>query len=139
MSTAPVSDHRKPSKTRVLIVDDSREIVFLLGRLLNKRGLDVETATDVSGAIDCALRYKPEVIVSDFGLPSQAQGLALAQRLKSEPSIAGSRLIAVTGNSREEDHQNALAFGFERVLMKPINLDELAAVIECNEEAEALA
>ena len=56
-------------------------------------------------------------------------GYEVAQRLRNEPWAVGSHLIALTGLGQEADRQSALVAGFDRHLVKPVDTDQLLALI----------
>jgi CheY-like chemotaxis protein len=56
-------------------------------------------------------------------------GYEVARRLREEPSLERVRLIAVTGYGREDDRRRSLDAGFEHHLTKPVEYDELGALV----------
>jgi CheY-like chemotaxis protein len=56
-------------------------------------------------------------------------GNELARRLRAQPETAGSVLIAVTGYGQEQDRRRALESGFDHHLVKPVDMERLAAVL----------
>ena len=72
---------------RILIVDDDRKILDLLLDLLKLEGYEVATAADGAQAIDLALSFNPDIVVSDVVMPN-VDGLELCRRLKENPSTA---------------------------------------------------
>ena len=68
---------------RVLIVDDDRKIVDLLGELLELEGYQIATAADGSEAFDLAISFAPDLVVSDVVMPVLG-GLELCRRLKDD-------------------------------------------------------
>ncbi len=109
----------------VLIVDDNEDAASLLAEVLTELGCDVHVANDGPEALRLATTVVPDVAVLDIGLPVM-DGHELAGRLRSMPSWQRVRLIALTGYGREEDRHRSFAAGFDRHLVKPIDL----AVIE---------
>jgi CheY-like chemotaxis protein len=88
----------------------------------------------MAGRVDEALALvateTPDVIVTDLGMPGE-NGFALLQRLKALPPAAGSLapVVALTAYARPENRQAALAAGFDHFLTKPVEFDELIAVV----------
>jgi CheY-like chemotaxis protein len=64
----------------------------------------------------------------DIGLPVM-DGYELAGRLRELPTLTRARLVAVTGYGQSSDRARALAAGFHEHLVKPVDLQRLAAVI----------
>jgi CheY-like chemotaxis protein len=103
---------------RVLIVDDNRDSVDSLAKLLKLTGHEVETALDGMSGLRTAQMYQPEIIFLDIGLP-EISGYEIARRLREDPSLAKVTLIAMTGYGQEEDRRKALEAGFDGHMIKP--------------------
>ena len=116
-----------PSR-RILIVDDTRAAGYVLGRLLEKMGQQVCTATDAAEALECVRREHPDVVISDIGMPG-IDGYELARRLRKEPHSERLILVALTGYGQATDKQRAKAAGFDYHLVKPVGLEALQALL----------
>jgi CheY-like chemotaxis protein len=68
------------------------------------------------------------VALLDIGLPVM-DGYALAARLRQEPSLAGIKLVALTGYGQDSDRQRAQAAGFDLHLVKPVKPEELLGLL----------
>jgi len=64
----------------------------------------------------------------DIGLPGM-DGNELARRLRAQPENADALLVAVSGYGQEADRSRALAAGFDRYLVKPVDLQALHGVL----------
>jgi CheY-like chemotaxis protein len=64
----------------------------------------------------------------DIGLPG-IDGYEVARRVRQEPSLKDTVLVALTGYGRDEDKQNAMAAGFDYHLVKPIHPDALNGLV----------
>ena len=84
--------------------------------------------TTVPPGCGSAERFLPDVALLDIGLPVM-DGYELARHLRALPGLAALRLIAITGYSQEADRRHSAAAGFERHLVKPIELEQLHAVL----------
>ena len=69
-----------------------------------------------------------DVIVSDLGLPGM-DGYELARRIRAHPHGRTAVLIALSGYGQAKDRALALASGFDHHLVKPADLDVLAALL----------
>ena len=101
----------------------------MLAALLEEEGHWVFTADDGPSAIEHALSEEPDIILLDIGMPGM-DGYAVARRLRQEPALEGTMLVAVTGYGQDEDRERAIAAGFEHHLVKPVDLDALRRVDE---------
>jgi CheY-like chemotaxis protein len=113
----------------VLIVEDSPDTLELLSAFFESRGCRVMTAASAKEALELAGEEKPGIIVSDIGMPEE-DGYELLARLRRERGLEETPAIAISGYATEEDHAHALKSGFSAHLAKPVDLDELLAVIQ---------
>src|SRR5438552_9633636 len=83
----------------------------------------------VTGVQTCALPIlRPDVVLCDIGLPD-IDGFEVARRIRARADLAATRLIALTGYGQAEDMRQALKAGFEAHLTKPVNLEQLMALL----------
>ena len=115
--------------TRVLLVEDSIDVLDLLQIELELMGYAVDAVADAHAALAAAQRNRPDVIVSDLGLPGM-DGLDFIKHIRKTTGLASIPAIALTGASMDKDIQQALAFGFTAHLTKPIEVSELGRRIE---------
>ncbi|MFZ0500719.1 MAG: response regulator [Steroidobacteraceae bacterium] len=108
----------------MLIIDDNADAANSLAALLDLRGHETQVAYSAREALDRIEAFEPEVVLIDIGLP-EVDGYELARRLRATPSLAGMRLVAVTGYGQTDDRQRALAAGFDDHLVKPADLAAL--------------
>jgi PAS domain S-box-containing protein len=113
---------------KILVVDDVATAVFTLGKLLEKMGQSVRTASDVKTALEIARAERPDVIISDIAMP-EVDGYEFARRLRNEPSLRGAVLVALTGYGQETDRRQTRDAGFDFHLVKPVSLDALRDVL----------
>ena len=113
---------------RVLVVDDNFDAAELLAMSVQMMGHLTQVAHDGPTALQIAVQFRPDMALLDIGLPVM-DGFELARNLRALPGLEALRLIAVTGYSQEEDRRQTTAAGFERHLVKPIQLDQLQEVL----------
>lgn len=114
---------------RVLVVDDNEDAAELLAEALRALGYVVRAATNGPNALQVAGTFRPHVAVLDIGLPVM-DGYELARRLRAVHPMTALRLVAITGYGRREDRLRSEEVGFDAHLIKPIDLDQLQAVLE---------
>ena len=128
-----------PSRpTRILIVDDNRDSVLTLARVLELDGHKVHCLFDGLSVFDQVASFKPDVILLDIGLPG-LDGYQVAERLRESFSRQELRLIAVTGYGGERDHALAKIAGFDDYLIKPAGLDRANDMLAAARISEGLA
>jgi len=118
-TVAPPADRR-----RVLLVDDSEDILEIVSSLLTFEGYEVRAAHDARSALQAAMTFHPDVAVLDIGLP-EMDGYELAQHLREELGDRTPKLVAMTGYGQSEDSARARAAGFEAHLVKPVDPEAL--------------
>ena len=122
------------SGVRVLIVDDEADARDMVALLLRGYGAEVMTAASAAEALQVVsepeARKRPEVLVTDIGLPGQ-DGYWLIEQLRSLAPEAGGRIpaIALTAFGRASDRIRALSAGFQTHIPKPVEPAELTLVI----------
>jgi PAS domain S-box-containing protein len=114
----------------VLVVDDEPDARALLKLLLEKCEALVTTAASASEALEAVRRAKPDVVISDIGMPEE-DGYALIRMLRALPSDEGSDIpaVALTAYARSEDRTRALLSGFQSHVAKPVDATELVATV----------
>ncbi len=122
----------------LLVVDDNVDAATTLAMLLEASGHQVFIEHESLRALELARSARPDACLLDIGLPD-IDGLELARRLRAQPQTAHSVLIAVSGYGQEHDRRMALAAGFSHHLVKPVDLEDLAAVLATIEPAPASA
>ncbi len=118
---------------RILIVDDNEDARLLLSDILDLLGHEVKTAADGAGALELVKEFAPDVAVLDIGLPGM-DGYELAARLREVMESATPRLIALSGYGQQDDHRRSRSAGFDRHLVKPVDVRRL---LECIDELQA--
>jgi CheY-like chemotaxis protein len=115
---------------RVLVVDDEADTRELLTALLTQYGAEVLTVVSAAEVLVALESFKPNVLVSDIGMPD-VDGYNLIQKIRSLPPASGGQIpaIALTAYARIEDRQRSLLAGFQYHISKPIDVGELLQAI----------
>jgi CheY-like chemotaxis protein len=109
-------------------VDDNEDARMLLADILGALGHDVRDAGDGPAALQVVPGFTPEVAILDIGLPGM-DGFELARHLRAALPGAAMRLIAVSGYGQPADFARSAAAGFDRHLVKPVELRRLVDTI----------
>jgi signal transduction histidine kinase len=112
----------------VLVVDDDADARGLLRMLLEGVGARVDAAGSADEALTFMSREKPDVLVSDVGMPGK-DGYALIRELRARHLHDSIAAIAITGLGRPQDRIDLLRAGFQAHVVKPVEPDELLAVV----------
>ncbi|MGK3966958.1 ATP-binding protein [Sorangium sp. So ce118] len=115
---------------RVLMVDDEPDARELVTTVLERKGASITAVATVEEALSAIAREKPDVILSDLGMPGE-DGYSLIRRLRAQSAEHGGRIpaAALTAYASAQDRTRALLAGFQSHVPKPIEASELAAVI----------
>jgi PAS domain S-box-containing protein len=115
---------------RVLVVEDEPDARELLALTLECSGARVEAVESAQEALERLQRFKPDVLLSDIGLPVES-GYELIRKVRllsgAESNIPA---VALTAFATEKDRQLALAAGFQVHLSKPVDSSDLIEAIE---------
>lgn len=114
---------------RVLVVDDNIDAAETLAEMLRLLGHEVEVAHDGAAAIAAAAVAPPQVALLDLGMPVM-DGYELARRLRELPQLGGVSLVALTGYGTDRERDRALQSGFDRHLVKPLDPELLARLLD---------
>lgn len=115
---------------RVLVVDDEADTRDYLTTLLKQSQADVLAVASVPAALEAVEHWKPDVLVSDIGMPEE-DGYSLLRKLRSLAPEKGGKIpaAALTAYARAEDRRRAIQAGFQLHLPKPIDPSELITVV----------
>jgi two-component system cell cycle response regulator len=113
----------------MLVIEDNRANLELMTYLLTAFGHAVLSATDGLTGIGLALAERPDLIVCDVQLPD-LDGYTIARRLKADPALQATPLVAVTAFAMVGDRDQILAAGFDGYLPKPIVPETFVAQVE---------
>ena len=107
---------------KILVVDDSADNQFLIGRLLKKRGALVEVADNGQSGVDKALSGEFAIVLMDIQMP-EMDGYEATEKLRS--SGFEKPIIALTAHALPEAQAKCLASGCNDRVVKPISSSEL--------------
>jgi len=115
---------------RILLVEDDADSREMLTTYLQTHGIEVSAVKTAHEAINQLSRFKPQLLISDVGLPER-DGYDLIHDLRKLPARSGGTIpaIALTGYASLQDRQRAIAAGFQEHISKPVEVDELLQVI----------
>lgn len=115
---------------KVLVVDDQADARDLIKRVLEDCAAQVTTASSADEALVLVETERPDVLISDIGMPD-VDGFELLRRVRALGSDRGGRVpaIALTAFARSEDCTRALRASFLVHVSKPVDLSELIATV----------
>ncbi len=126
------------AKRRILVVDDNVDALESLSRMVSLMGNDVRQARDGWEALEVARAFQPDIVLMDLGMPN-LDGYDAARRIRQEEWGRDLALVATTGWGQEEDRRRSAEAGFDRHLVKPVELADLRELLEAPAFARAAA
>lgn len=124
--TAGTSGRTQTPRTRVLVVDDSDQLVGLVGMWLEDEGYDVVTATSGSQALEFSSIHHPDVVLLDLIIPAP-DGFAVCQALRRHARPP--EIILMTGMSDPARLRKAEDLGVFALLHKPLIQESVLDVV----------
>jgi PAS domain S-box-containing protein len=137
-ATAAVTTEVAPTASRpfrILVVEDNADAAELLCDLLRSKGHCVEAADSGTDAAQIAVRFHPDVVLCDLGLPGK-DGYEVAAELRRTRETAQVHLIALSGYGSKEDKRRSRQAGFDLHVTKPVNAGALLALLGELERAD---
>jgi two-component system cell cycle response regulator DivK len=113
----------------VMVVEDFEDNRFMMRRLLEMSGYRVLEAINGEEAVELAHRERPQLILMDLSLP-QLDGLAATRRIRQHADLRDVPIVAVSAHDTADFHADALAAGCNDYVTKPIDFDQLEALLK---------
>ncbi len=135
VTPVPPGDPGKPtnsaSRSRILIVDDNKDLATSLARLLGLLGHEVHVVFDGRKGIEAARSFRPRVLLLDIGLPL-VDGYQVARTLR-EDGFDDVLIIALSGYGQEEDRRRSREAGMNHHVTKPVDVKTISDLIAGHE------
>jgi DNA-binding response OmpR family regulator len=110
------------------LVEDNADIAETLSMYLSICGHEVRVARDGLEGVELVEAWQPDAAVVDVGLP-RLDGFGVARRLRQQPALDRTLLVALTAYGSEEYRQRGLEAGFDSYLVKPVLPGDLLKVL----------
>ena len=122
-----MSKEQKTTRT-IMVVEDYDDTRALLKKGLEGLGYSVLEASNGQEAVDIAERERPDLILMDLDLPI-LDGIAATQRIRQQAELEAVPIVAVTAYPMSYTHVKAFAKGCNEYMPKPIDMTELANLV----------
>ena len=117
-----------PTPLRVLLVDDDKDTVFTLAKLVQHWGHDCLTASNGEDALLLAKSFRPDVVLLDMGMPGM-DGIQVARDLLAMAEVQGVQVIAISGHQDLDTQTRATQIGIHRYMLKPVKAIEIEKLL----------
>jgi PAS domain S-box-containing protein len=129
------ADERRPdigsplTGLKILVVDDETDAREIVSTALAQCGARTLAVASTREAMQQIAEFRPDVVVSDIAMPGE-DGYSLVRRIRGMKSEgAAVPVVALTAFTQPEDRRRAMRAGFKHFVPKPVEIDELAAVV----------
>ena len=119
---------RRPEDLTILVVEDYEDTSLAMRLALEHKGYHIIEASDGEQAVKLAASARPEVILMDLSLPV-LDGFAAAERIRANPELKETVIVAVTAYHDPDLRARALAAGCNAFVTKPIDFEWLGDLI----------
>jgi len=113
---------------KILVIEDDRSTLLALKFSFKFQGYDVVVAVDAISAVTLAAREKPDLIITDIGLPC-GDGFSVMARIHSLLPLIDVPIVVLTARDTPECERQALAAGAAAFFTKPANLDAICSTV----------
>jgi PAS domain S-box-containing protein len=115
---------------KILVVDDEQDARTLIRRVLEQCKAEVITASSAAEGLEAVKQHKPDILISDIGMPN-TDGYQFLRQVRKLPRDQGGRTpaIALTAFARSEDRTRAMLAGYQVHIAKPLEAQELLATV----------
>lgn len=118
-------DQLEGGRKRILVVDDDEQIAQLFVDVLSRDGrFEVKTASTGYEAGALTESFKPDLMILDFMLPD-INGNVVCRMVRSNPALAGMKIIIVSGVIKQEEIEDLLKAGADEFIKKPFDINHL--------------
>ena len=114
---------------RILVVEDTPEIAYLIRFILERQGFQVDQRDDGREALQALDQPAPDLVVSDIMLP-YIDGIEFVQRIREREAWESVPVVILTARSSENDIVRAFDAGADDYVVKPFQPDELVARLQ---------
>jgi len=122
-------NHIMSTRQRVLVIEDNKNNMRLLVKLLEKHGYETIKAETGEEGVQLAIEKKPDLILMDIKLPG-IDGMEATKKIRASKSDDKVPIIAITSYAMAGDRDNYLQKGFTGYIEKPIDPYKIIKEIE---------
>lgn len=129
--TPPVEAAKMPAGVRILLVEDDEDSREMLKTMFEQNGMQITGVDSAAKAVELIQQIKPDVLISDIGLPHEDGYELIGKIRRLSPEQGGlTPAIALTGYVSLQDRRHAFNVGFQEHLSKPVDIDKLLELVK---------
>ena len=115
---------------KILIVEDQSDIRKLIRMTLEFEQFETHEAADGVTGLQRARDLRPDLVLLDVMMPGELDGLQVCERIKSDPALAGMKVIILSARGQAKDTEAGKKAGADDYLVKPFSPVQLVETIE---------
>ena len=116
-------------RSRIVIIEDDRNIALLLAYNLQSAGHDIAVIASGDGAVEALFRLTPTLVILDWGLPILS-GIEVLRQFRAHSGLRTVPVIMLTARNHPDDRSRAMAMGADVFLSKPFAMLDLMRHVE---------
>ncbi len=120
--------YKVQANSKVLVVDDEKEITEIIDTYLTEFGFKVSVENDPQNAIKKAIEFKPDLILLDIMMPG-TDGYDVCEQIKKSKECKNVPIVFLTGKDRDEDMGRSFQSGGDMFIKKPFACERLLEII----------
>lgn len=121
---------KSPPALKILLVEDDEDSREMLKTLFEQSNLEITAVGSAAEAVEAVQRVRPDVLISDIGLPNEDGYELIGKVRRLAPERGGlTPAIALTGYVSQQDRHHAFNVGYQEHLSKPVDLDKLLELV----------
>jgi CheY-like chemotaxis protein len=120
----------KPKQLSIVLIDDNLHLRTSLSKVLADMGHDVQSGATAEAGLQLAREHAPDLVICDIALQSEMNGYGVARTMRLNTRLASTFLVALSGNSSQEDRERSANAGFDRHLAKPAAIDDIQGLLD---------
>ncbi|SHN41833.1 Signal transduction histidine kinase [Duganella sacchari] len=124
-----VSPLQPQQRRRILVADDNADGCALLESLLKPLGFEIAAVGDGAQALAMVDVWQPDLVFMDWRMPT-LDGISATRQIRANPDIQQPRIVMLTASAFTEEREEALHAGADEFLRKPVEQEQLYAVLE---------
>jgi two-component system cell cycle response regulator DivK len=125
----PPRNNGKSAGRRILVVEDHDDTRAMIRALLEMENFVVLEAVDGKAAVDTTLQHRPDLILMDLTLPT-LDGVTATRLIRRDQTVGRTPIIFLSGRAEPGRRQDALDAGCDDYLVKPVEIEDVLAVME---------
>ena len=120
----------KPKQLKIVVIDDNLHLRTSLAAVLGDLGHVVQVGATAEEGLQLARDSQPDLVICDIALQSEMNGYGVARAMRLNTRLATTFLVALSGNSSQEDRMRSANAGFDRHVAKPAAIDDIQGLLD---------